>query len=197
MRKNPFHKAGFNLIELAIVLAIVGAVMGGIYVAASSIYEKRRQAELYSQVMTTAKNVREGWSTKKGFNQQLYAYWAERYQVYPPSVYQSDATGQTEYYHTYGGVIRVMRTDTVASLGPASDQEFLIMLSGIQKEKCVALLSNFGSAEAISAAGITRLGGSWSGPIPNFSQGITPQLAVAKCPKEKWDTLVIGFSLRQ
>lgn len=37
------HKRGFNLIEAAIVLGVVGAVIGGIWWAASAVREKNRQ----------------------------------------------------------------------------------------------------------------------------------------------------------
>jgi len=35
---------GFNLIEAAIVLGIVGLVLGGIWIAASSVMERQRES---------------------------------------------------------------------------------------------------------------------------------------------------------
>jgi len=43
--KNRHRKRGFNLVEAAIVLGIVGLVIGGIWVAASSVNEKHVMAQ--------------------------------------------------------------------------------------------------------------------------------------------------------
>ena len=57
-------RRGFNLIEAAIVLGVVGLVIGGIWVAAAAVSESRKQAKiahdvgyLTSQLMTKLNNV--------------------------------------------------------------------------------------------------------------------------------------------
>lgn len=187
------RKLGFNMIELAIVLAIVGAVMGGIYVAASSVYEKRKQTELYNQVMTTAKNVRDSWSTKKGFPTSFSSWWATHYNLFPASILLS---GSGEYIHAYGGGIRIMNLSAVPSWGVTTDQEFAIIMRGIPKPSCVVLLMNFASPQALNAAGITRIGSRYRGQMPNLDQGITITKANNYCAVADWDDFVIAFSIR-
>lgn len=43
-------RRGFNLIEAAIVLGVVGLIIGGIWVAASAVQESRRQSRFLEQV---------------------------------------------------------------------------------------------------------------------------------------------------
>lgn len=49
---------GFSLIEAAIVLGIVGLVIGGIWVAASSVMETRRQSRALEQAAIVVDNIR-------------------------------------------------------------------------------------------------------------------------------------------
>src|SRR5437867_1361141 len=52
------HQAGFNLIEAAIVLGIVGLIVGGIWAAASSAYENMRQQSGSKQLLSLVQNIR-------------------------------------------------------------------------------------------------------------------------------------------
>ncbi|NBX73668.1 MAG: type II secretion system protein, partial [Alphaproteobacteria bacterium] len=50
---RPQHSIrGFNLTELAIVLAIVGVVIGGIWVVASTVIENNRARRVAEQTLT-------------------------------------------------------------------------------------------------------------------------------------------------
>lgn len=50
-------KKGFNLIEAAIVLAVVGGVIGGIWVAAATVIENHRVNKTVEGILTTARNI--------------------------------------------------------------------------------------------------------------------------------------------
>ena len=52
------NQKGFNLVEAAIVLGIVGLVIGGIWVAASSVYENNRTQRASQQLITIVQQVR-------------------------------------------------------------------------------------------------------------------------------------------
>jgi hypothetical protein len=51
-------RAGFNLIEAAIVLGVVGLIVGGIWAAASSAYENMRQQSASKQLLALVQNIR-------------------------------------------------------------------------------------------------------------------------------------------
>lgn len=68
------HKRGFSLIEAAIVLAVVGAVIGGIWVAASAITTNRRIEEASQgilRVVTEAQNIFKGLPANFNHNGDL------------------------------------------------------------------------------------------------------------------------------
>jgi len=56
---------GFSLIEAAIVLGIIGLVIGGIWTAAASISTARQSNQIYASVMTLRDGV---WGLYKGHN---------------------------------------------------------------------------------------------------------------------------------
>lgn len=56
LKRNP--EAGFNLIEAAIVLGIVGLVVGGIWTAAASAYANMRQQTASKQLLSFAQGIK-------------------------------------------------------------------------------------------------------------------------------------------
>jgi type II secretory pathway pseudopilin PulG len=57
-RDGISKEAGFNLIEAAIVLGIVGLIVGGIWAAAASAYENMRQQAASKNLLSLAQNIR-------------------------------------------------------------------------------------------------------------------------------------------
>ena len=51
------HKRGFNLIEAAIVLAVVGGVIGGIWVSAANMYESYKVNKTAADIAIIVKNI--------------------------------------------------------------------------------------------------------------------------------------------
>ena len=46
-----YRKRGFNLIEIAIVLGVTGVVIGGVWVATSSVRENMAAAEIAKEII--------------------------------------------------------------------------------------------------------------------------------------------------
>lgn len=57
-KKNSINKRAFSLIEAAIVLAIVGLVIGGLWAAAASVQRERRLNKIAEQVPLIIENLR-------------------------------------------------------------------------------------------------------------------------------------------
>jgi len=58
------RQAGFSLIELAIVLGVVGVVMGGIWVVVGKVQQMARVKQTVEQVITLKKNVRDYYQSR-------------------------------------------------------------------------------------------------------------------------------------
>ena len=63
IRRRRAAQKGFNLIEAAIVLGIVGLVVGGIWVAATSVYANLRSKSATDQLLAIAQGVRALYAT--------------------------------------------------------------------------------------------------------------------------------------
>jgi len=59
---------GFTLTEVAIVMGVVGLILGGIWIAAAAVYTNHRVNTAYTQVMKIAQGVRALMATKPQFN---------------------------------------------------------------------------------------------------------------------------------
>lgn len=62
-RRRAAKNKGFNLIEAAIVLGIVGLVVGGIWVAATSVYANLRSKRATDELLGIAQSVRALYAT--------------------------------------------------------------------------------------------------------------------------------------
>lgn len=62
-RRRHSARRGFNLIEAAIVLGIVGLVVGGIWVAATSVYANLRSKTATDQLLKIGQGVRSMYAT--------------------------------------------------------------------------------------------------------------------------------------
>ena len=58
---------GFTLTELALVLSIVGLVLGGVWVAASALYENMRLNKASTHLITIVQNIRKSMATSPSF----------------------------------------------------------------------------------------------------------------------------------
>jgi len=71
------HKRGFNLVEAAIVLGVVGLVIGGIWVAAAQLQSNRKITQTMSGMLTAIENYRKiyaGFSADQIVNSQGHGY---------------------------------------------------------------------------------------------------------------------------
>lgn len=56
-QRDRAQKRGFSLIEAAIVLAVVGGVIGGIWVSAAAVIENYKVKKTVEGILTTARNI--------------------------------------------------------------------------------------------------------------------------------------------
>ena len=65
--QNKRKSKGFTLTEIAIVLAIVGLILGAIWVAAKSVMDANRATQAVQDITTIASNMRSTFSAQSSF----------------------------------------------------------------------------------------------------------------------------------
>jgi prepilin-type N-terminal cleavage/methylation domain-containing protein len=68
---NKRHKQGFTLTEIAIVLGVIGVILGAIWVAASTVNNNQRVTKATQQIITIVNNIRALESSRSTFSSSL------------------------------------------------------------------------------------------------------------------------------
>lgn len=178
------HKRGFNLIEIAIVLAVIGLVIGGIYVAASSVTDNQRKQKAQAQLLTIVQNMRSAyanqiWSTTAPTAAVLY-----NARIMPADVVPDSTSAPTAFTGAFGAV----------SITAPSTTDFGVAMAGVPKGACIDLISkNFGTVQQASQIGLTTI--TVGGTAVNNTSGYTPAAASTSCSGST-NTIVFQFSVR-
>jgi prepilin-type N-terminal cleavage/methylation domain-containing protein len=130
----PAHekkKRGFTLTEIAIVLGIIGLILGAIWVAAAAVYNNLRVSHANTAVLQTAQAVRALYST----SQTMGTAGDITSQVIAAGAIPSDlVTGTTAIGPWPGSVLYVL---TAA----ASDTAFTVQITNVPKAACINLIN--------------------------------------------------------
>ena len=133
-------QAGFNLIEAAIVLGIVGLIVGGIWAAAASAYENMRQQSASKNLLSLAQNVRGFYAQNQatsidGNTENLFSLG-----LIPADMVVGGA-GTHTIRHQWGGTVDVI--DASASTSLAS---FEVRFNSMNSEACRNFIMRNGNA---------------------------------------------------
>lgn len=144
------NKRGFNLIEAAIVLAVVGGVIGGIWVSAAAVIENWKVNKTVEGVFSTARNVQNLISVSDGQAMGTVGFTSGLISSFTPKDWKTK--------DPFGGWVSVGN-----ELSGLHGALFYIGLSSIPKTSCVNLTVKF---TAISATAGNRNSTGW-----NYSTG--------------------------
>jgi len=161
-----YQQQGFNLVEAAIVLGVVGLVIGGIWVAASAVTENRKQARMSEQVLLVVQNIRQIYGGRPPVAETYFtslhnaASWA--------SVFPADAISATSPVSPWGTELGAIYRDMTSQIE--------VDIYGLSTASCAAL------APRIFAAIRSQ-----NGSIISMNNGddlSTPSLAATNCGTE-------------
>ncbi|MER2520096.1 MAG: type 4 pilus major pilin [Bdellovibrionales bacterium] len=68
MNSAPHARRGFTLTEIAIVLGIIGLILGAIWAAASAVYNNMRSSRAQQEILTVAQNIRAMYATQSALD---------------------------------------------------------------------------------------------------------------------------------
>ncbi|MGB4102272.1 MAG: type II secretion system protein [Alphaproteobacteria bacterium] len=212
-----FHNSrrGFSLLELAIVLGIMGLVGGGIWVAASTVYQNYRIGRGVEQVQQIVDNIRDRYNALAQMPNENYTVFTQtmaRADVFPGDTKLSPDVLPTACATCYfanpwtagnaaavcgGGAICVSAVDV---FGPAAVQpryNFAVTLRGLPQGDCVVLATKFGALWdeiGLAAMGVDIADAAVPGTVYNAPQ--TPAALAADCDGANLNNLYFVFRLQ-
>jgi prepilin-type N-terminal cleavage/methylation domain-containing protein len=202
------RKKGFTLTEIAIVLGIIGLILGAIWTAASGVYNSNRIGAANTELITIAQGTQSLYATQTSFGTPpVNLTPAVAAAGYSPSSMTAPATGVIS--HPWNGNSGVPSGDglvfvTAQTLSVAGDA-IAVTFANIPAGACVAMLTNASGAAgyygytnakvaAKPSAVPTAPGAIAAGGI---TQGaITAAAAATACgiAGTNWDTLNLFFT---
>jgi hypothetical protein len=160
------RRRGFNLIEAAIVLGVIGLVIGGIWVAAAAVTENRRKGQMYAATIATVEFFS---STFRAGGRQLpsgLVFWNDVVRAniaLDGFTYVNNATG---FIGPWGGSSAALSLFSVDIMGSRQAQLMLRM----PQSACLDFVRKIRSAR-LSQLSVTRMSKGTSMLIHDFEQG--------------------------
>jgi len=185
--KLPQHetpKRGFTLTEIAIVLGIIGLILGAIWVAAAAVYNNLRVSKANTAILQIAQGVRSLYATSNnvGAAGDLTA------QMVNAGVIPSDLINGAAANSVWPGGL------TAVSSVAALDTGFTVKMTNVPRAACISLLTTVGGTNrdqgltSVGATGasapIVALGAGAAAALPLLNTQvavITPVIATAAC----------------
>jgi type II secretory pathway pseudopilin PulG len=146
LQTRASRRAGFNLIEAAIVLGIVGLIVGGIWAAAGAAYENMRQQNASKQLLALVQGIRGFYAQSPTDVIETDIGKLNDLGVLPADMV-IDAGGVKSLRHQWGGAVTI--EDTTATYSIAS---FKVNFLNMKKDACRNFLTR--SANVARGSGL-------------------------------------------
>ncbi len=185
------RQAGFNLIEAAIVLGIVGLIVGGIWAAAASAYENMRQQAASKNLLSLAQNIRGFYAQNPSDSIDTDTENLFSLGLLPADMVVG-TTGAHTMRHQWGGSVTL--ADTTSATGLAS---FSITFNQMNSEACRNFIMR--NANAARGSGLLEVGADGGAimDIANDSSATTDLTAVNnRCGNTTQRNVYFTFGLR-
>jgi prepilin-type N-terminal cleavage/methylation domain-containing protein len=143
-------RKGFTLTEIAIVLAIVGLVLGAIWVAAKSVMDSNRATQAVQDISTMAANMRSTFLAVNSFSQsgdQTAAMITAG--IIPNNLLNSNGTPLAK--NAWGGAVKITLQPSGVPTPPGSARAFRISYLDTPPDACFRIasqLANLGTSDA-------------------------------------------------
>lgn len=143
-------RAGFSLVELAIVLGVAVLILAAIWAGVSSVWLNYNIYKTQNQIRDFVLNVREVYGGTGRAN-----LWANNQNITTallngsPAVFPSDMRGGASALHGMGGTVTVTAQTT-------GNLRIRVQLNGLKQDGCIQFLAK--TPVLVKEAGITRVG---------------------------------------
>lgn len=197
-RIMPRKQRGFTLTEAAIVLGIVGLILGAIWVAAAAVYNNLRVSTTSNQLLQMVQSIRSMHATQQtmgtGTGTDIVITLAQAGAI--PKDMLDDATNPTAVRNVWSGAVLVRAATSAELNGSVAESGFRIQMAGVPRTACSDILvRNTGSGRdsgLMQAGTTTSIMNSWT--AGDFPISVTD--ATTACNDATNNTLVFTFSLK-
>lgn len=208
-RKKAPTLRGFSLTEMAIVLAVIGLVLGAIWGVVSTVRQNMKREQTVNQVVVAARNIRDFFLAKgivqaadgSGAVQNLTSYLLENGVLLPEQIRDREAgTGNYIADHPLmeesvsKGSFQICSKGNKGVSCEATDgsSEFAVRLLGLKKADCAALAPKLASPSG--PPGLISLYLNESATAEELP--LTEEDALDGCSKETENIIVLVYRLR-
>lgn len=142
-KKNRKKMCGFNLIEAAIVLGVVGLVVGGIWISAAAVQQNLRNADASKGLLQIVQNIRNIY-----YGQTLTSTATITTEMIAANAFPSDfIQSTTDVRNPWNGGI-------VLRIAGAAFDKLEVDFAAVPKDSCIKLVSGNSNALSISLSQI-------------------------------------------
>jgi prepilin-type N-terminal cleavage/methylation domain-containing protein len=141
LRSAQRAKKGFTLTEIAIVLGIIGMILGAIWVAASSVYNSQKVSRATTEVLAVSQAVRALFptNTTTGIADGDITTMVCNAGVFPQDMVSSCAT--PTIYNPWSGSVAGTTVAAISITAAAADDGFEIIETGVSSQGCYGLIT--------------------------------------------------------
>lgn len=194
-------KRGFTLTEIAIVLGIIGLILGAIWVAAAAVYNNLRVSKTTTQLLSTAQGVRALYATSSavdsGADMTLSTTDAKNYTYTSSGILPSDTlVGTKAAVDVWQGAISIVS----AKINTTSDA-FAVEFDNVPTSACIALET--GVSGTGRDPGLTQVTAGKAGTLAITAAAaltsnvpVTASAAQTSCGANPLNNVAFGFSLK-
>jgi prepilin-type N-terminal cleavage/methylation domain-containing protein len=153
-RKKGWGKRGFSLTELAIVLGVMGLILGALWAAASSVYSNNRASKAESEVLTVAQAIRAMYATYSsvdvnadmpaGFGASTVGHANATYLaagVFPSDMLNAAPAAATAAQDPWAGGVAVVSTEVAVA-----NDSFAVEFDKVSQDSCIKILMSIAGA---------------------------------------------------
>ena len=167
-------KKGFTLTEIAIVLGIIGLILGAVWVAASGVYSNQKVSKANTEILTILQSVRTLYSTSATTGladaTDMTADLCSA-QAFPGDMLKTTTCSATNVNNPWGGNTTVLSSSSsVAGTGDA----LVVRMTAVPTAACISLFT--------SIAGNSRDSGLWYVGVPAYTVGTNTFAGLASPP---------------
>jgi hypothetical protein len=174
-------KRGFNLIEAAIVLGVVGLVLGGIWVAASAVQSNVRKSDGSKGLLQIVQNVRNLYANQSPAPATITT------QLINARAIPADFINGSNALNPWNGAV------TVALAGPGPANSIQVVYAAMPRDVCIEVTTR--NTREASATGLTQIlinNGTTTATITTFPY--LPATAATDCGVT--NTITWAYNLR-